>query len=242
MKHQNIEAANQLQNEIKELRKEQIPEQAIETWAKNQIVKGYSKKAKALKSIIETSLWKEKEGMLSVDGREKLNKAKVDLATLESKIPLNLLEQKKQAIIEHNQEINDKIKPLYGKIKSLQAKANKYDRILQYLNTIPNDAVIARIKDKSIIINKNGIDTQDNTNKTQQNIGKKHKLPNANQERPQQKSYATSLNKAKIIGNIANKIERKVDNIVISNDGGFVATKELTAEDIQEMAHHGQEL
>ena len=143
---------------------------------------------------------------------------------------------------ESNQEINDKIKPLYGKIKSLQAKANKYDRILQYLNTIPNDAVIARIKDKSIIINKNGIDTQDNTNKTQQNIGKKHKLPNANQERPQQKSYATSLNKAKIIGNIANKIERKVDNIVISNEGGFVATKELTAEDIQEMAHHGQEL
>ena len=180
--------------------------------------------------------------MLSVDGREKLNKAKVDLATLESKIPLNLLEQKKQAIIEHNQEINDKIKPLYGKIKSLQAKSNKYDRILQYLNTIPNDAVIARIKDKSIIINKNGIDTQGNTNKTQQNIGKKHKLPNANQERPQQKSYATSLNKAKIIDNIANKIERKVDNIVISNEGGFVATKELTAEDIQEMAHHGQEL
>ena len=180
--------------------------------------------------------------MLSVDGREKLNKAKVDLATLESKIPLNLLEQKKQVIIEHNQEINDKIKPLYGKIKPLQAKANKYDRILQYLNTIPNDAVIARIKDKSIIINKNGIDTQDNTNKTQQNIGKKHKLPNANLERPQQKSYATSLNKAKIIGNIANKIERKVDNIVISNEGGFVAIKELTVEDIQEMAHHGQEL
>ncbi|ETJ32565.1 hypothetical protein Q604_UNBC12982G0001, partial [human gut metagenome] len=36
-----IEAANQLQNEIKELRKEQIPEQAIETWAKNQIVLRY---------------------------------------------------------------------------------------------------------------------------------------------------------------------------------------------------------
>ena len=231
-----------LQNEIKELRKEQIPEQAIETWAKNQIVKGYSKKAKALKSIIETSLWKEKEGMLSVDGREKFNKAKADLATLESKIPSDLLEQKKQAIIEHNQKINDKIKPLYGKIKPLQAKAKKYDKILQYLNTIPNDTVIARIKDKGIIINNNGIDNRDNTNKAQQNIGKKHKLPNANQARPEQKSYATSLDKAKIIGNIANKIERKVDNIVISNEGGFVATKELTAEDIQEMAHHGQEL
>ena len=242
LKYQNVEAAKQLQNEIKELRKDQVPEQAIETWAKNQIVKGYSKKAKALKSIIETSLWKEKEGMLSVDGREKFNKAKADLATLESKIPSDLLEQKKQAIIEHNQEINDKIKPLYGKIKPLQAKAKKYDRILQYLNTIPNDTVIARIKDKGIIINNNGIDNQNNTNKTQQNIGKKHKLPNANQERPQQKSYATSLNKAKIIGNIANKIERKVDNIVISNEGGFVAIKELTAEDIQEMAHHGQEL
>lgn len=242
LKHQNIEAAKQLQNEIKELRKEQVPEQAIETWAKNQIVKGYSKKAKALKSIIETSLWKEKEGMLSADGREKFNKAKADLATLESKIPSDLLEQKKQAIIKHNQEINDKIKPLYGKIKPLQAKAKKYDRILQYLNTIPNDTVIARIKDKGIIINNNGIDNRNNTNKAQQNIGKKHKLPNANQARPEQKSYATSLNKAKIIGNIANKIERKVDNIVISNEGGFVATKELTAEDIQEMAHHGQEL
>lgn len=180
--------------------------------------------------------------MLSVDSREKLNKAKTDLETLESKIPLDLLEQKKQAIIEHNQEINDKIKPLYGKIKPLQAKANKYDRILQYLNTIPNDAVIARIKDKSIIINNNSINNRDNTNKAQQNIGKKHKLPNANQVRPEQKSYATSLNKAKIIGNIANKIERKVDNIVISNESGFVATKELTAEDIQEMAHHGKEL
>ena len=180
--------------------------------------------------------------MLSVNAREKLHKAKADLATLESKIPSDLLEQKKQAIIEHNQEINNKIKPLYGKIKPLQAKANKYDRILQYLNTIPNDAVIARIKDKSIIINNNGIDNQDNANKTQKNIVENHKLPNANKERPQQKSYATSLNKAKIIGNIANKIERKVDNIVISNEGGFVATKELTAEDIQEMAHHGQEL
>lgn len=242
LKYQNIEAAKQLQNEIKELRKDQVPEQAIETWAKNQIVKGYSKKAKSLKSIIETSLWKEKEGMLSVDDREKFNKAKADLATLESKIPSDLLEQKKQAIIEHNQEINNKIKPLYGKIKPLQAKAKKYDRILQYLNTIPNDTVIARIKDKSIIINNNGIDNQDNINKTRQNIGEKHKLPNANQERPQQKSYATSLNKAKIISHIANKIERKVDNIVISNEGGFVATKELTAEDIQEMAHHGQEL
>ena len=242
LKYQNVEAAKQLQNEIKELRKNQVPEQAIETWAKNQIVKGYSKKAKSLKSIIETSLWKEKEGLLSVDGREKFNKAKADLATLESKIPSDLLEQKKQAIIEHNQEINDKIKPLYGKIKPLQAKAKKYDRILQYLNTIPNDTVIARIKDKGIIINNNGIDNRDNTDKAQQNIGKKHKLPNANQERPQQKSYATSLNKVKIIGNIANKIERKVDNIVISNEGGFVATKELTAEDIQEMAHHGQEL
>ena len=242
LKYQNVEATKQLQNEIKELRKDQVPEQAIETWAKNQIVKGYSKKAKALKSIIETSLWKEKEGMLSIDGREKFNKAKADLATLESKIPSDLLEQKKQAIIEHNQEINNKIKPLYGKIKPLQAKAKKYDRILQYLNTIPNDTVIARIKDKSIIINNNGIDNQDNINKTRQNIGEKHKLPNANQERPQQKSYATSLNKAKIISNIANKIERKVDNIVISNEGGFVATKELTAEDIQEMAHHGQEL
>ena len=242
LKYQNIEAAKQLQNEIKELRKDQVPKQAIETWAKNQIVKGYSKKAKALKSIIETSLWKEKEGMLSIDDREKFNKAKADLATLESKIPSDLLEQKKQTIIEHNQEINDKIKPLYGKIKPLQAKAKKYDKILQYLNTIPNDTVIARIKDKSIIINNNGIDNQDNINKTRQNIGEKHKLPNANQERPQQKSYATSLNKAKIIGNIANKIERKVDNIVISNEGGFVATKELTAEDIQEMAHHGQEL
>lgn len=242
LKYQNIEAAKQLQNEIKELRKDQVPEQAIETWAKNQIVKGYSKKAKSLKSIIETSLWKEKEGMLSVDDREKFNKAKADLATLESKIPSDLLEQKKQAIIEHNQEINDKIKPLYGKIKPLQAKAKKYDRILQYLNTIPNDTVIAHIKDKGIIINNNSIDNRDNTNKVQQNIGKKHKLPNANQARPEQKSYATSLNKAKIIGNIANKIERKVDNIVISNEGGFVATKELTAEDIQEMAHHGQEL
>ena len=242
LKYQNIEAAKQLQNEIKELRKDQVPKQAIETWAKNQIVKGYSKKAKALKSIIETSLWKEKEGMLSIDDREKFNKAKADLEKLESKIPSDLLEQKKQAIIEHNQEINDKIKPLYGKIKPLQAKAKKYDKILQYLNTIPNDTVIARIKDKSIIINNNGIDNQDNINKTRQNIGEKHKLPNANQERPQQKSYATSLNKAKIIGNIANKIERKVDNIVISNEGGFVATKELTAEDIQEMAHHGQEL
>lgn len=46
LKYQNIEAAKQLQNEIKELRKDQIPEQAIETWAKNQIVKGYSKKLK----------------------------------------------------------------------------------------------------------------------------------------------------------------------------------------------------
>ena len=98
------------------------------------------------------------------------------------------------------------------------------------------------INERGEILKSGSIDTQDNTNKTQQNIGKKHKLPNANQERPQQKSYATSLNKAKIIGNIANKIERKVDNIVISNEGGFVATKELTAEDIQEMAHHGQEL
>lgn len=52
------------------------------------------KKAKALKSIIETSLWKEKEGMLSIDGREKFNKAKADLETLESKIPSDLLEQK----------------------------------------------------------------------------------------------------------------------------------------------------
>ena len=93
--------------------------------------------------------------MLSVDGGEKFNKAKADLATLESKIPSDLLEQKKQAIIEHNQKINDKIKPLYGKIKPLQAKAKKYDKILQYLNTIPNDTVIARIKDKSIIINNN---------------------------------------------------------------------------------------
>ena len=90
-----------------------------------------------------------------------------------------------------------------------------------------------------IIINNNGIDNRDNTNKAQRNIDKKHKLPNANQARPEQKSYATSLNKSKIIGN---KIEQKVDNIVISNEGGFVATKELTAEDIQEMAHHGQEL
>lgn len=46
LKYQNIEAAKQLQNEIKELRKDQVPEQAIETWAKNQIVKGYSKKLK----------------------------------------------------------------------------------------------------------------------------------------------------------------------------------------------------
>lgn len=88
---------------------------------------------------------------------------------------------------------------------------------------------MARIKDKGMIINNNSIDNQSNVNKTQQNIGKNQKLPNANRERPRQKSYATSLNKAKIIGNIANKIERKVDNIVISNEGGFIRTKEFTA-------------
>lgn len=231
-----------LEKQIQELRKEKVSDKAIETWAKNQIVKGYSKKAKSLKSTIEISTYKFEKGMLSGEGFVKLQEAKKELEKLEASIPPDALEQRKQAIIQRNQEIEEKIKPLYAAMKPLQSKVKKYDRILGQLKKIPNDAVIGVIKQGGIIINKNSIKNHiagKNTSDMQTISGK---IVNANQPRPKEKSYATSPKKSHMVASIAKNIERKIDSMVISNEGGFVATKELTAEDIQEMAHHGQEL
>lgn len=231
-----------IEKQIADIRKEQIPDKAVETWAKNQIVKGYSKKAKELKSIIETAAYKEQIRTITPLEWRKAKEAKEELQQLEVKIPLPELEERKKLIQEKNELIKEQVKPLYGSLKQIEGKIKKYDRILSSLDKIPNDTVMYKISEKGILINNSGINKQNNSEGKPILSGKNGRLPNGNSPRMAQKSYASSPSKLAMISNLAKKIDRKVDSMVISNTGGFVATQELTTEDIQEMITHGRTL
>lgn len=231
-----------IEQQIAEMRKEQVPDKAVETWAKNQIVKGYSKKAKQLKSIIETAAYKEQIRTITPLEWRKAKEAKEELQQLEAKIPLPELEERKKLIQEKNELIKEQVKPLYGSIKQIEGKIKKYDRILSSLDKIPNDTVMYKISEKGILINNNSINKQNNSEGKPILSGQNGRLPNGNSPRMAQKSYASSPSKLAMISNLAKKIDKKVDSMVISNTGGFVATQELTAEDIQEMITHGRSL
>lgn len=229
-------------NQINALRKDKVSDKALDTWAKNQIVKGYSKRAKQLNSFIKTGEYKNSLGELSFNQIEELKAAKKELAALEAKIPHDQLQQKKEEILHRNHEIDITIKSLYAKIKPLEGTSKKYARILDGLQKIPSDQVVALVKPNGIIIKNNSINNNAVQSKQPTNRATISKLPNPNQERPFEKSYDKSVSKRNMINSLASKIERKLDSLAISNKGGFIAKKELTLDDLQEMLHNGLEL
>lgn len=242
LRHAVDQEIQSLNKQIKKLRDEKVPDKAIETWAKNQIIPGYSKQAKQLKSTIETLSYKKETGMINLVEIRKLDEATQNLKQLEARIPADQLKIKKQAIVNRNQEIDEQIKPLYAELKPLQGKGRKYDRVLNAMDKLPNDHVVYVVSQRGILIGTQGIKIHDNDANLPIKDSKMAKLPNAKQARPTQKSFASSPHKAKFITQLASKIERKVDQLTISNEGGFVAKKELTAEDIQEMVNNGREM